>query len=376
MLDPKITMPQSILRHLQLPQNLLSFFLAIGCFGIGTSINVPALANSPLDRQSNISQTTQSRLDTVIARGHLLCGVEGSIPDFSFVDAEGRYSGLDVDICRAVAAAIFGDASRVEYRNLSSADRFPALRNGEVDLLSRNSTWTASRDATNGNGFDFAPPIFYDGQGVMVRRNSGMTRLQDLQGKTVCVEAGTTTELIMERTAQEAGLVLKLVRLQSGREAFETYLDQKCDAVTSDRSFLSAIRTSAPNPNEHLVWDTVLSREPLAPITLDNDAQWSDVVAWTIYGLLQAEELGITQANVQSKLSSSDFEVKLFLGVTGDIGSKFGLSNDFMVKVIRAVGNYGEVYDRNVGSRSLLNIPRSINNLWNRGGLMYAPAWR
>jgi general L-amino acid transport system substrate-binding protein len=369
-------MPQTILRHLRLPQNLLSLFLAVGCFGMGTSVTAPALADSTLDREGNISQATRSRLDTVIARGRLVCGVEGSIPGFSFVDSQGRYSGLDVDICQAVAAAIFGDASRVEYRNLSSTDRFPALRNGEVDLLSRNSTWTASRDATNGNGFDFAPPTFYDGQGIMVRRSSGLAQLQDLQGKSVCVEVGTTTELVLERIAREAGVAVKLVKLPDSRNVFSTYLAEGCDAVTSDRSQLSAFRATSSNPSEHLVWDTLLTREPLAPLTLDNDAQWSDVVHWTIYGLIQAEELGITQANIREKLNSDDFEVKLFLGKTGDIGSKFGLSNDFMVKVIQAVGNYGEVYDRNVGSRSRLNTPRTVNNLWNRGGLMYAPAWR
>jgi general L-amino acid transport system substrate-binding protein len=372
-------MPQTILRHLrhlQLPKNLLSLFLAVGCFGVGASVNASVLANSTIDRQGNISQATRSRLDTVMARGRLVCGVEGTIPGFSFVDSQGRYSGLDVDICRAIAAAIFGDASRVEYRNLSSTDRFPALRNGDVDLLSRNSTWTASRDATNGNGFDFAPPTFYDGQGMMVRRNSGLTQLQDLQGKSVCVEVGTTTEAIIERTVQEMGIAVKFVKFRDSRDAHSAYLAQECDAVTSDRSQLSVIRASVPNPSEHLVWDTLLTREPLAPITLDDDAQWSDVVHWTIYGLIQAEELGITQANIREKLNGNDFEVKLFLGKTGDIGSKFGLSNDFMVKVIQAVGNYGEVYDRNVGSRSRLNIPRAVNNLWNRGGLMYAPAWR
>jgi general L-amino acid transport system substrate-binding protein len=369
-------MPLTILRHLRLPQNLLFLFLAVGCFVVGASTKAPALANSTLDREGNISQATSSRLDAVIARGRLVCGVEGTIPGFSVVDSQGRYSGLDVDICRAVAAAIFGDASRVEYRNLSSVDRFPALRNGDVDLLSRNSTWTASRDATNGNGFDFAPPTFYDGQGMMVRRNSGLTQLQDLQGKSVCVETGTTTEAILESTAREEGVAVKLVKFQGSRDAFSAYLAQECDAVTSDRSQLSAFRATSPNPSEHMAWDTLLTREPLAPITLDNDAQWSDVVHWTIYGLIQAEELGITQANIREKLNSNDFEVKLFLGKTGDIGSKFGLSNDFMVKVIQAVGNYGEVYDRNVGSQSLINIPRTVNNLWNRGGLMYSPAWR
>jgi general L-amino acid transport system substrate-binding protein len=373
-------MPQTILRHLQLPQNLLFLALAVGCFGMGVRINAPALANSMIDREGNISQATRSRLDTVIARGRLVCGVEGTIPGFSFVDSQGRYSGLDVDICRAVAAAIFGDASRVEYRNLSSTDRFPALRNGDVDLLSRNSTWTASRDATNGNGFEFAPPTFYDGQGIMVRQSSGLTQLQDLQGKSVCVETGTTTEFILERTAQETGVTLKLVKLQNSRDVFSTYLAQGCDAVTADRSQLAVIRASTSNPGEHLVWDTLLTREPLAPITLDNDAQWSDVVHWVIYGLINAEELGVTQANVREKLNSNDFEVKLFLGKTGDIGSKFGLSNDFMVKVIQAVGNYGEIYERNLGSRSPVNLPidlpRGMNNLWNRDGLMYSPAWR
>jgi general L-amino acid transport system substrate-binding protein len=318
----------------------------------------------------------QSRLDTVMRRGQLLCGIEGTIPSFSFVDSQGRISGLDVDICRAVSAAVFGDPDRIDFRLLDSVGRFPALREGVVDLLSRNSSWTASRDAAGGYGLEFAPSTFIDGQSLMVRKNSGISQIQDLQGKSVCAETATTNELNLMTAANSARVSLNLVKFQDSNGAFAGYAEGQCDAITSDRSQLAVRRITLPNPDEHMVWETLLNLDTLAPVTLDNDSRWSDVVRWVVYGLIQAEEYGITQANVSASLNNSNPIIQNFLGSKSNVGSLLGLTDDFMVKVIRSVGNYGEIYDRNLGSQSSIDLPRGANNLWNRGGLMYSPGWR
>lgn len=317
-----------------------------------------------------------SRLDTIISRGKLICGVEGTIPGFSFVDSSGNYSGLDVDVCKAVAAAILGDPEKVEYRNLDSTARFPALQNGEVDMLSRNTTWTSSRDAAGGNGLEFAPTTFFDGQGVLVRSDSGIQDFKGLEGKSICVETGTTTELNLASRAKEQGVTVNEVKFQDSNATFAAYQEGRCEAITSDRSQLAAKRTALPNPDEHVLLDDVLSKEPLGPVTINNDSRLFDVVRWTVYGLIQAEEFDITQANVQQKLKDPNPDVQNFLGVQGDLGKQLGLSNDYMVKVIEAVGNYGEVFERNVGKNSKLAIDRGLNKLWTDGGLMYAPPSR
>jgi len=319
---------------------------------------------------------TGSRLDTIISRGTLICGVEGTIPGFSFVDSSGNYSGLDVDICKAVAAAVLGDPTKVEYRNLDSSARFPALQNGEVDMLSRNSTWTVSRDAAGGNALEFAPTVFYDGQGVMVRRDSGIESFADLQGKSVCVETGTTTELNLASRAREAGITVNEVKFQDSNANFAAYQEGRCEAVTTDRSQLAAKRTAFPTPDDHVLLPDVLSKEPLAPVTINNDSRWFDTVKWVVYGLIQAEEFGITQANVQQRVNDPNPDVQNFLGAQGELGKQLGLSNDFMVKAIQAVGNYGEVFERNVGAESTLKIDRGQNRLWTDGGLMYSPPFR
>lgn len=323
---------------------------------------------------------TTSRLDTIKERGKLICGVEGTIPGFSFVDQSGKYSGLDVDVCRAVAAAIFGASddidSKIEYRNLDSTARFPALQNGEVDMLSRNTTWTVSRDAAGGNGLEFAPTTFYDGQGVMVTKASGITDFAGLDGKSVCVETGTTTELNLASRAKEAGITVNEVKFQDSNAAAAAYTEGRCEGYTSDRSQLAAKRTGLPNPDDNILLPEVLSKEPLGPVTVNNDSAWYDVVKWSTYGLFQAEEFGITQANVEEKLSDTNPDVQNFLGVTGELGQQLGLPNDFMVAVIKTTGNYGEIFERNVGADSPLKIDRGLNNLWSEGGMIYAPPFR
>ncbi|MCY7282742.1 MAG: amino acid ABC transporter substrate-binding protein [Cyanobacteria bacterium CAN_BIN43] len=317
-----------------------------------------------------------SRLDTIISRGKLICGVEGTIPGFSFVDSDGKYSGLDVDVCRAVAAAIFGDPEKVEYRNLDSTARFPAVTSGEVDMLARNTTWTASRDAAGGNGLEFAPTTFFDGQGLMATTASGIKSFKDLDGKSVCVETGTTTELNLASRAIEAGIKVNEVKFQDSNANFAAYQEGRCEAITTDRSQLAAKRTALPSPADNVLLEDVLSKEPLGPVTVNGDSRWFDVVRWVTYGLFQAEEFGITQANVDQKVNDKSPDIKLFLGGEKDLGKQLGLPNDYMVKVIKAVGNYGEIYERNIGSGSALKIDRGLNNLWTKGGLMYSPPFR
>jgi general L-amino acid transport system substrate-binding protein len=292
------------------------------------------------------------------------------------VDSSGKYTGLDVDVCRAIAAALFGDPEKVEFRNLDSTARFPAVASGEVDLLSRNTTWTASRDAAGGNGLEFAPTTFFDGQGVMTSKASGITDFRGLDGKAVCVETGTTTELNLATRATEAGIKINEVKFQDSNAGFAAYQEGRCEAITSDRSQLAAKRTALPNPDDNILLEDVLSKEPLGPVTVNNDSQWFDVVRWVTYGLIQAEEFGITQANVEQKIQDKSPDIKRFLGTDGDLGKQLGLAPDFMVNAIKAGGNYGEIYERNIGAGSQLKIDRGLNKLWTDGGLMYSPPFR
>ncbi|MBE9146131.1 amino acid ABC transporter substrate-binding protein [Planktothrix mougeotii] len=320
------------------------------------------------------SGTGQSRLDIVKQRGKLICGVDGKIPGFSFVNESGQYSGLDVDLCKAVAAAVLGDPNAVEFRNLDSTERFEALKAGEVDMLSRNTTWTISRDTSV--GLEFAPTTFYDGQGMMVRQDSGITKLEDFQGKAVCVEAGTTTELNLTDAMRQRGIQFETVTFQQADPAYAAYAEGRCQGMTSDKSQLVARRSTLPNPNEHLLLDVTMSKEPLGPLTVNNDSTWFDVVKWTTFALFEAEELGVNQTNVDQLKTSDNPNIKRFLGTEGDLGKGMGLSNDFAANAIKAVGNYGEVYERNLGEGSQFKLPRGQNALWTNGGLMYSPPFR
>ena len=277
------------------------------------------------------------KLATVKGRGSLVCGVDGKLPGFSFVGPDGRYSGLDVEVCRAVAAAVLGDPSKVDFRDLNSSERFAALASGEVDLLSRNTTLTLSRDASGGNGLSFAPTTFYDGQGVMVPVASGIKTLKDLAGKPICVESGTTTELNLADRMREINAPYTPLKFQTGDQTYAAYLQGRCVAVTSDRSQLAAKRTAFPNPAAHTLLPEVLSKEPLTPATVNGDPGWADAVRWTIYALMQAEELGITQANVASKVAEAKAnpnlaDLRRFLGIEGDFGKQLGLAPDFVVR--------------------------------------------
>jgi general L-amino acid transport system substrate-binding protein len=315
-----------------------------------------------------------SKLDTIKTRGKLICGVSGQLPGFSFVKANGEYAGLDVDVCRAIAAAIFDDPKKVEFRNLNAKERFTAVQTGEVDILSRNTTWTISRDTSV--GLEFAPVVFYDGQGIMVRKNSNIKKLEDLKGKSICTQTGTTNEQNLADQMRQRGISYKPLVFEDVNTTFTTYEQGRCEAVTSDRSQLVSRRSTLPKPDEHTVLDLVISKEPLAPAVANGDSKWFDVVKWTIYGLINAEELGVNSQNVSQLTSSNNPEIKRLLGTEGDLGQGVGLTNDFVIRIIKHVGNYSEIYDRNLGKNSDLKLERGPNKLWNQGGIVYAPPFR
>lgn len=314
------------------------------------------------------------RLAEVLQRGKLVCGVSGELPGFSFVGQDGKYSGLDVDVCRAVAAALFNNPDAVEFRNLNAKERFTAVQTGEVDILSRNTTNTLSRDTSV--GLEFGPTVFYDGQAIMVKKSRNIKTLADLKGKSICIQTGTTTEQNLTDQMRKRGITYKSLVFEDVNTVFATYAQGRCEGVTADRSQLISRRTTLPQPTDHLILNDVLSKEPLAPAVADGDAAWSNTVRWIIYALIEAEELNITSKTVAQQASSSDPGIKRFLGTEGDLGKGMGLPNDFTLRVIKHVGNYGEIYTRNLGPQTQFNLPRGQNNLWTQGGLMFSPPFR
>lgn len=314
-------------------------------------------------------------LKKVQARGKLICGVAGVVPGFSFVDPSGKYSGLDSDICSAIAAAVFGDAKKIEFRNLTAQQRFTALQSGEVDVLVRNTTWSLQRDTEL--GLNFAPTVFYDGQGVMVPKASKITKLEDLKDKTICVQKGTTTELNLSDQMGVRKIAYKPLSVETADQATAAYEAERCDAYTTDISGLIGRRSVLKDPNAHEIMAVVLSKEPLAPAVRHGDDQWFDVIKWAVYGLIAAEEYGVTSQNADKQLAeATDKEILRLLGKEGDMGKKLGLDNAWALNMIKQVGNYGEIYDRNLGPNTPTSIPRSVNNLWTKGGLHYAPPVR
>lgn len=342
---------------------LLSFLLTACSDGKGqTSAN------------SNTGGGQKSRLDTIKSRGKLICGVSGELPGFSFVDSSGKYLGVDVDICRAIASAVFDNPEAVEFRKLNAKERFTAVQTGEVDILSRNTSWTLSRDTSV--GMEFAPVVFYDGQGIMVQKDSGIKSLDDLKGKSICTQTGTTNEQNLSDQMRQRGITYKPVVFEDINTAYATYAEGRCQAVTSDRSQLLSRRTTLPTPDKHVILDVVMSKEPLAPAVANGDTKWFDVVKWSVYSLINAEELGINRENLAQMQQSNSPEIKRFLGTEGNLGQGLGLSNDFAARIVKHVGNYGEMYDRYLGPKTSFNLPRGQNNLWTKGGLLYAPPFR
>lgn len=315
-------------------------------------------------------------LKAIQARGKLVCGVNGQLPGFSFIDPQGNWSGFDADFCRVLAAAIFGDATKVEFRPLTTQERFTALQSGEVDVLIRNTTWTLVRDTDL--GLNFTAVSFYDGQGIMVRKDSGITKLEDLKGATICVQKGTTTELNLADALSTAGVEYTPATFEDINQTYGAYAQGRCDAVTSDKSQLSsAAKAVLSDPDNHVIMDLTLSKEPLGPVVRHGDDQWLDIVRWSVFATFFAEEKAITSANVDDvKANTTNPEIKRFLGVEGELGQKLGLSNDWAYNLVKQVGNYAEIYDRNLGPNTKTYIARNQNSLYTNGGLLYSPPFR
>ncbi len=312
-------------------------------------------------------------LDDVKAKGHVQCGVSTGLAGFSAPNDKGDWTGLDVDFCRAVAAAIFDDPSAVQFTPLSAKERFTALQSGEVDILSRNTTWTISRDTAL--GLNFAGVTYYDGQGFMInsKKLQGINSALQLSGAAVCVQAGTTTELNLADYFKANNMEYNPVVFEKLEEVNTAYDSGRCDVYTTDQSGLYAIRLTLSSPDDHIVLPEIISKEPLGPVVRHGDDQWFDIAKWVYYALLNAEELGINQGNVEESLKSDKPEVRRLLGTEdgGKLGTDLGLTNDWVVRVIKHVGNYGEIFERNVGAESPLKISRGINALWTKGGLQY-----
>jgi len=314
-------------------------------------------------------------LDAVTKKGYVQCGISDGLPGFSYADSKGNYMGLDVDVCRAVAAAVFGDASKVRYSPLTAKERFTALQSGEVDILSRNTTWTSSRDA--GLGLNFAGVNYYDGQGFLVNKSLGVTSAKELDGATVCIQAGTTTELNLADYFRANGHKYTPITYDTSDESATSLESGRCDVLTSDQSQLYAQRIKLGAPLDYVVLPEVISKEPLGPVVRQGDDEWFNIVRWSHFAMVGAEELGVTSANVEELAKTTkNPDIARMLGAEGEFGKDLKVPKDWVVKIIKQVGNYGESFDRNVGAGSDLKIERGLNAQWNKGGLQYAPPIR
>jgi general L-amino acid transport system substrate-binding protein len=313
-------------------------------------------------------------LDQVKAKGYVQCGVSQGLPGFSNPDDKGNWTGLDVDVCRAIAAAIFDDATKVRYTPLTAKDRFTALQSGEIDVLSRNTTWTLSRDTSL--GLNFAGVNYYDGQGFLIRKDKKVSSALELSGASVCTQTGTTTELNVADFFRARNMKYEVVAFTTADETIKAYEAGRCDVFTSDVSQLYAMRLKLANTADHVVLPEIISKEPLGPLVRHGDDQWFDIVKWVLNATLNAEELNVTQKNLDEQLKSPNPEIKRLLGVEGNFGEQLGLTRDWVVRIVKHVGNYGESFDRNVGAGSKLGIERGLNRLWNKGGIQYAPPIR
>ena len=333
-------------------------FKALAAAGLSLAVLAPAFAGKTLD--------------AIKQRGQVVCGVNTGLAGFSAADSSGNWSGLDVDFCKAVAAATLGDATKVKYVPLNAQQRFTALQSGEIDMLSRNTTFTLTRDGSL--GLHQTVVTYYDGQGFMVPVKSKIKSAKQLKGQTVCVQSGTTTEKNLTDFSRANNLGIKPVVFEKVEAATGAYFSGRCVAYTTDASGLASVRNKeAKNPADHIILPELISKEPLGPMVRRGDDEWFAIVKWVIYGLLEAEEYGVTQANVdQLKTSATDPVVQRLLGTTEDTGKLLGLDKEWMVRAIKTTGNYGEIFERNVGPKSALGLPRGVNNLWNKGGLMYA----
>ncbi|HXI06261.1 MAG TPA: amino acid ABC transporter substrate-binding protein [Bradyrhizobium sp.] len=325
----------------------------------------PATAQTP---------TAQATLKGIQDRGTLSCGVSQGLPGFSSPDDKGNWTGLDVDICRAIAAAIFNDPSKVKFVPLSAKDRFTALQSGEIDVLSRNTTWTISRDTLL--AANFTGVTYYDGQGFLVKKSLKVKSALELNSASVCVQTGTTTEQNLADYFKGNNMKYEVIAFAGADETVKAYESGRCDVFTTDVSQLYAQRLKLANPNDHEVLPEVISKEPLGPMVRHGDDQWFDIVKWTLFAMVNAEEAGVTQKNVDEMAKSDKPDLKRMLGSDGNLGEQLGLTKDWVIRIVKHVGNYGESFDRNVGTGSKLGIARGLNNLWNKGGIQYAPPIR
>lgn len=329
----------------------------------------------PQDQVDAPVDQMESRLDLVKERGKLICAGRTDLPGFGYLDSSGKNLGFDIDLCRAVAAAVLGDGNAMEVIPITAAERGPTIQAGEADLLSRNVTWTSTRDAQWGN---YTVTMFYDGQGFMATKALGIDSALDLDGTTVCVTSGTTTELNLADFFRQNGLTLETVVFEDTSAVYSAYEQGRCDVTTSDKSQLAAVRSGFASPDDHVILPETISKEPLTPVVAHGDDQWFDLVKIVMYTLINAEELGVTQGNVDQLVSSDNIQIRRMLGVEGEFGQgDVGLDADFAVDVIKAVGNYGEIYDRYMGPNGdSFTLPRTINESWSDGGLIYAPPLR
>lgn len=334
--------------------------------GLGVALALGTCATSGV-----MAATT---LENVKEKGHVQCGVTTGLPGFSQPDEKGTWTGIDVDTCRAMAAAIFGDAGAVEFTPLTAKERFTALQSGEIDVLSRNTTWTLTRDVSL--GLNFAGVNYYDGQGFLVKKDIGVNDATELDGATVCIQAGTTTELNLADYFRAKGMEFKPIVFDTSEQTVQGFAAGRCDVLTSDRSQLAALRSKLSDPSSAKILPNTISKEPLGPVVRQGDDQWFNIVKWVLSVQINAEELGITSANAEDMLKSDNPSVQRLLGKDGDMGAKLGLPADFGYNVVSLVGNYGEIYDRNVGPDTPLGLDRGINALWTDGGILYAPPVR
>ncbi|MBN9444862.1 amino acid ABC transporter substrate-binding protein [Bosea sp. (in: a-proteobacteria)] len=317
----------------------------------------------------------QSTLDKIKARGHIICGTSEGVPGFSLQDKNGVWHGFDTDVCRALSAAIFNDPDKATYLPLSSKNRLVALQAGEIDVLSRTTTWSLGRDIGQGVSFTFVN--YYDGQGFMVRKKLGVNAVKDLNGASICVAQGTTTELNLADYGRTHGIKFETVAFGTLEDTVQAYEAGRCDAYTTDLSSLAGTRGKLKDPSEHVLLQEVISKEPLGPWVRKGDDAWFDLVRWTVIATINAEELGVTQANVEELAKTSQNpEVRRMLGAEGKFGESLGLTNDWVVRIIKAVGNYGESFERHFGAKSSNPLPRGVNKLWTQGGLQYGPPIR
>ena len=321
-----------------------------------------------------VSGAAAATLDDVKAKGFVQCGVSQGLAGFSNPDEKGNWTGLDVDLCRALGAAIFGDSTKVKYTPLSAKERFTALQSGEIDILSRNTTWTATRDTSL--GLNFAGVNYYDGQGFMVRKELGIKSALELSGASICTNTGTTTELNVADYFRANKMEYEIVAFEKADEVVSAYDSGRCDVYTTDQSGLYSQRLKLTNPGDHIVLPEIISKEPLGPVVRQGDDQWFNLVKWTHFAMVNAEEMGITSANVDEKKNGDDPAIKRVLGTEGAFGEALGVGNDWAYNIIKQVGNYSESFERNVGPSTPLAIARGVNDLWSKGGLQYAPPIR